>query len=182
MYHYPNASRGIKLFFIGIVLSIVAVPLTLLLIGPLVGMAGTVLQLVGLYIAAQDDKGYQTAFYASIAALVLSAIHSFVSQNSTAATLITVISGIVSLYITYQVITITCLLLQGKDSETIAKGQNVLKIYVGTTLVSLACTVLSIIPIIGALALIVSVIAALVQLVGYVLFMIFLNHAYKSLA
>lgn len=182
MYHYPNASKGIQLYFISIILSIASIPLSLILIGPLVAVASIVVQLIGLHIASRDDGGYQSAFYASLASLAVSLISFFLSQSTLAATVLGILSSVIGLYVTYTVITTTCLLLQGKDSETVAKGQTVLKIYITTTAVSVVCAVVSIIPIIGALAVVVSVISAIVSLVGYVLYMVFLNRAYQSLA
>ena len=182
MYHYPNASKGIHQYFIGIILNIASIPLTFVLIGPLVAVAALVLQLIGLHTASRDDGGYQSAFYASLAELAVRVINFSLSQNAMAATVLAILSSLISLYITYTVITTTCLLLQGKDAETIARGQTVLKIYVTTTLVSVVCAVVSVIPIIGALAVVISILSAIVSMVGYVLFMFFLNRAYQSLA
>lgn len=181
MYHYPKAARGIQLLFLSIILAIIAPPLTVLGIGAVVSVVSIVLQLVALFIAAGDDSGYRTAFYASVANLALNLLGNFVQQGSVVYTLVSTVSSIVGLYMTYKVITVTCYLLMNKAPNVAAQGQSVGKIYVVCFVINFLCNFLELVPFIGLMARLISILASLVQLVGYVLFLVFLFRASTAL-
>ena len=62
MNQYPNAAAGLRLMFIGQILTIVgALLIWVPIVGPLIGIAGTALELVGIYKAGEDDENYRGA-------------------------------------------------------------------------------------------------------------------------
>ena len=182
MQHYPKAARGIQLLFLSIVLSIIAPPLTILGIGLIVSVVSIVLQLVALFIASQDDSGYRNAFLASIVNLALNLVCSnFLQQGSTLYTAVSSVSSLIGLYMTYQVITVTVRLLLDKAPSVAAQGQGVAKLYVTCFAINFVCSFAEQAPVIGEYAHVISIFASLVQLVGYVMFLVFLFRAGRSL-
>ncbi len=181
MYHYPKAARGIQLLFLSIILAILSAPLSMLGIGSIVSVVSIVLQLVALFIAAGDDSGYRSALYASVANLVLNLLCNFVQQDSVVYKLVSNVSSIVALYMTYQVITITCYLLMEKAPNVASQGQTVAKIYVMCFVITFICRFLELVPFIGLMARLIYILASLVELVGYVLFLVFLFRASTAL-
>ena len=69
MNRYPNAAGGLRLMFIGQILMIAGILLSLIpLVGSLLIVAGSAAELAGIYKAGADDENYRGA-------LILSLIH-----------------------------------------------------------------------------------------------------------
>ena len=176
----PNAAKGLKWMFIAEILAIVSIPLVFILIGGLTALAATVLNLVGLYTATHDDAGYFPALYAAVADLVLGVIGNALKQG-VLRSLLSVISTVLGLFIVYQVVTTTRNLMAGRDPALEQRGNTVIKVYFGCTVISVVCAVLAIIPILNIIALAVGAVSEIVMVVGYVFYLMFLYGASKAL-
>ena len=177
---YPNASGGLKLMFTGEILTIVGVVLTVILIGPILMLIGGIMSLVGLYRARQDDEGYNTAFILSIVNIVLDFAGVFF--EGIGASLISIISSIISLAIMYYVCTTTSNLLHSVGEETVAaRGRTVWNINIVCTIVSVLLSILAYVPLLSVLTTIGAVIIVIAELVGYILYLMFLRGSYKAL-
>lgn len=180
--HYRRAAEGLRLVFIGQLLILVGLVLIWVpLLGSLLAIAGMVAEIVGLYQAGDDDKGYHTAMIFVIIGLVVNLLSGFITW-SIVGSLLGAVGELMSLMGTIQVCTTTSLLLHAAGNEQLSRrGNTVMKLYVACTLVSVMCGVLSVVPIIGALAKLVNLVSDIVQAVGYVLFLLFLYNSSKAL-
>ncbi len=176
----PNAAKGLKWMFIAEILAIVSIPLVFILIGGLTALAATVLNLVGLYTATHDDAGYFPALYAEIASLVISVL-SNAFHNGILTAVLSVVAEVLGLFIVYQVITTTLNLLGSRNGTLEQRGNTVIKVYFGCTVISVVCAVLAIIPILNIIALAVGAVSEIVMVVGYVFYLMFLYGASKAL-
>lgn len=183
MYQYPNAANGLKLMFIGQILAIVGVLLIWVpLVGSLIVIAGGVVEILGLYKASGDDESYRTALMFIAISVVVNLIAGFL-EPGILTSLLSVVATILSLLAVIQVCTTTSNLLHSVGNEALSqRGSTVIKLYVVCTVVSLACSVLGVIPIVNIVAGLVSIVAAIAQLVGYVLYLMFLYSSSKALA
>lgn len=180
MESYPSAAKGLKMIVIAHVLMIVALPLSIILIGGMIGLAGEIFYLVGPYTASHDDKNYLIALYAAIALMVVSVAGTLV-DGSILALLLSLVNSLLGLFIVYQVCTTTCNLLTGRNDTLIARGKLVITIYLACTVVNMICSVLLFIPFVDIVATVVTVITTVAMLAGYVIYMIFLYGAAKAL-
>ena len=178
----PNAARGLKWLFIAQILTLISAPLMAIAIGGLTALAATVLNLVGLYTATHDDAGYFPALYAAVADLVLGVIGNALGEGiPLLRSLLSVISTVLGLFIVYQVVTTTRNLMAGRDPALEQRGNTVIKVYFGCTVISVVCAVLAIIPILNIIALAVGAVSEIVMVVGYVFYLMFLYGASKAL-
>ncbi len=178
MKSYPMASDGLKLMFYGEIVTIIGSVLSLVpIVGVILRILGPVLAAYGLFKAAGDDEGYRTAFYLTIAQVVVNLISAFF-KSGIVKSLLSIVSTIIGLAIVYYVCTTTANLLHavGQEQQS-AKGRTVWLIYLICALVSVVVQILAIIPILNILAAAIGIIMLIVQLVGYILYLIFL---YKS--
>ncbi len=183
MDRYPNASEGLKLLFYAQILIIVGTLLSLVpIVGSLIVLTGGILDLVGLHRAGQDDEGYRTAFMLSIASIVVNLLNGFADSESFLASLLSVVSSLVSLGIIYFVCITTSNLLHSVGKEALSqRGITVWKINLVCTAVGVALTLLIFIPVLNILAAIGAIAVAIAEIVGYVLYMMFLSNSYKTL-
>jgi hypothetical protein len=181
--NYPNASQGLKLVFYGEIVMIIGLLLVWVpLVGSLIIIVGGILDIVGLNKAMADDNGYQTALILSVVNIVVSAVSNF-AGDGVVGSLMSLVSTVVSLGVTYYVVTTTCNLLHSVGAADIeAKGKTVWTINLVCAVVSVVLDVLMLVPIIQILAAVGAFIVAIVTLVGYVLYLLFLNKAYPALA
>lgn len=182
MNQYPNAAAGLRLMFIGQILTIVG---TLLIWVPLVGsliiIAGTVAELAGIYKAGADDENYRGALVFAAAALVVNIISGFVGEGILSS-LLSVVSTVLNVLVVYTVCNTTSNLLHSVGNETLAqRGQTVIKIYMICAVVVVVCQILAVVPILNIIAALVVIVAAIVQVVGYVMYLLFLNGSSKAL-
>lgn len=183
MYQYPNAANGMKLMFIGQILTIVGTLLIWIpLVGSLIVIAGFVVEIVGLYKASSDDETYRTALMFMAIGVVVNLIAGFLEEGILTS-LLDVVVAVLSLLAVVQVCTTTSNLLHSVNNDALAqRGSTVIKLYVVCTVVSIVCDVLGVIPIVNVVAGLVSVVAAIAQLVGYILYLMFLYSGSKALA
>lgn len=168
MTDYMLAGKGLNRMFIGEILCILVI---IPMIGGILALVGYVVALVGLYTASKADEGYRTAFFLTIATLILQFIP-----------ILSVLGSIFSIITTYLVCTTTARLLTEKgDTDTAARGLFVWKLYAACLVVSLVCTLLLLIPIINVMAVLVNVVVAIATFVGGILYLIFLYRASDSL-
>ena len=183
MKSYPMASDGLKLMFYGEIVTIIGSVLSLVpIVGVILRIVGPVLAAYGLFKAAGDDEGYRTAFYLTIAQVVVNLISAFFKNGGIVKSLLSIVSTIVGLAIVYYVCTTTANLLHavGQEQQS-AKGRTVWLIYLICALVSVVVQILAIIPILNILAAAIGVIMLIAQLVGYILYLIFLYKSGKAL-
>jgi hypothetical protein len=181
--NYPNASQGLKLVFYGEIVMIIGLLLIWVpLVGSLIIIVGGVLDIVGLYKAMPDDNGYQTALTLSIVIVVVNVISNFAGDGALG-TILSILSTVANLGVTYYVVNTTCNLLHSVGAADIeAKGKTVWTINLVCAVVNVVLDVLILVPIIQILAAVCAFIMAIVALVGYVLYLLFLNKAYPALA
>ncbi|MDE6280293.1 MAG: hypothetical protein K2M15_00620 [Oscillospiraceae bacterium] len=200
---YPNAASGLKLMFWGQILSIVGALVTGLgaglavadvmtggnggvgvvaILGLLVVIAASVLNILGLYKAGDDDAAYRSALMFAIASLVVSVLSTFLSGIPFVPTLLSIASTVLNFLVVNTVCVTTGNLLHSKGADGLAdRGATVAKIYFICAVISVVCTVLGIIPIINILSGLVSAISSIVSLVGYIIYLTFLNGSSNSL-
>lgn len=181
--NYPNAANGLKLVFYAEILAVIG---GILMILPTVGsvflLVSGLLALVGLNRAGADEEGYRTAFMLSIVSVVVSAVSMFTRADSFMGSLVSIVSGIVSLIIIYFVCTTTSKLLRTVGREALyQRGHTVWTINLACTVLGVVLSMLMFIPILNVLAAFAGVIVGIVKLVGYVLYLMFLYGSYKAL-
>jgi hypothetical protein len=181
--NYPNASQGLKLVFYGQIVMIIGLVLWLVpLVGSLLIIVGGILDIVGLSKAAEYNSGYQTALILVIVNIVVSVVSKF-AGDGVVGTLVSIVSTVVSLGVTYYVVTTTCELLRLVGATDIeAKGKTVWNINLACAVLGVVIDVLMLVPILNILAAVGAVIVVIVCLVGYVLYLMFLYKAYPALA
>lgn len=185
--NFTLAGKGLKYLFLAQILALVAivamiVPILGWIVGVVLVIVVAVLQLVGPYTARSTHPNFQNAFYAAIAALVVSLISGFVPDEGFLAGLVSIVEEVVSFAVVYFVCTASEPLLDAKgDGELAQRAVTIWKLYAGCALVSIVCALVSWIPLLNILAAIASVVATIVQLVGYVLLIIFYYKASKFL-
>lgn len=178
---YPHAADGLRLMFIGEILSIVGIFLTLILIGPVVFLIGGIMSLVGLYRAREDDEGYNTAFRVKIAGIAVNLIGVFFSSGFIGGVL-DIAGTIISLAVLYYAVNTTANLLYSVGESKISeRGKTVWTINLICTVVSVIITVLAYVPLLNILAAAAAVVMLIVQLVGYILYLVFLYGSYRAL-
>lgn len=144
------------------------------LLGALLAIIGTIVELVGLHKAGGAEDGYRTAFTMSVVIIVLSFVGLIVP-------FVSVINSVLSMVVLYIVCNTTADLLDHYDYETAQRGRIVWKLCLGCTIVIVICAVLAFIPLINILAAIAAVVTAIVALVSSILYLIFLYRASDSL-
>ena len=180
MKSYPMAADGLKLMFYGEIISLIGIFLSLVsVVGVILCIVGPVLTAYGLFKAAGDDEGYRTAFYLTIAEVVVNLISAFFKSGGIVKSLLSIVVG---LAIVYYVCTTTANLLHavGQEQQS-AKGRTVWLIYLICALVSVVVQILAIVPILNILAAAIGIIMLIVQLVGYILYLVFLYKSGKAL-
>ena len=180
---YPNAAAGLRLMFLGQILLIADTLLVWIpLVGPLLAIAGAVIEMAGIYRAGSDDENYRGALVFAALALVLSVVAGFLDQEAFLRSLLMAAGEICNLLMVYSVCTTTSNLLHSIGQEELSqRGGTVIKIYTACTAISIVCGVLGIIPIINIAAALVNGISGLVMVAGYVMYLLFLNGSSKVL-
>lgn len=168
---YRTAGDGLMLVFVGEIICIFSF---LPLLGGILAIIGTVVELVGLHKAGTAADGYRTAFTLSVIIIVVSFVGLMVPFAG-------VIGRILSMVVLYLVCTTTADMLDGFDVDTAERGRTVWKLCLGCTLVMVVCAVLIYIPLINILVAIASVVTAIVALVSSILYLMFLYRASDSL-
>ncbi len=172
---YPNAALGLKLMFLGQILAIAGFLLFWVpLVGFLLVLACPALELAGIYKAGADDENYRGALVFAAIILALGVVEGLLKPGLLS-TLLDMGGSVLSLLLVYCVCTTTSNLLHSIGQEALSqRGNTVIKIMAGCTLVSLVCQALGFIPIINIAAALVSGIAGLVMTAGSVLYLMFL--------
>lgn len=168
---YRTIGDGLMIVFIGKIIGIFSF---LPLLGSLLAIIGTIVQLVGLYKAGRAEDGYRTAFTLSIVIIVLSFLGLVVP-------FVGIINTILSMAVLYIVCNTTANLLDHCDYVTAQRGRTVWKLCLGCTIVIVVCTVLAFIPLINILAAIAALVTAIVAFVSSILYLMFLYRASDSL-
>lgn len=182
MNRYPNAAGGLRLMFIGQILMIAGILLSLIpLVGSLLIVAGSAAELAGIYKAGADDENYRGALIFAALVLIVNLVAGFL-EAGLFRSLLEVAGEVLSLMVVFTVCNTTANLLHAVGSEELSqRGRLVIKIYAACTAVSILCRVLGLIPVINIAAALVAGIAGLVMLVGYVLYLLFLHGSSKAL-
>ena len=168
MTDYSMAGKGLNRMFIGEILCILAI---IPLIGGILALAGYIVMLVGLYTAGKADDGYRTAFFLTIASLILGFIP-----------ILSLVGSVFNIITTYLVCTTTArLLMETGATATAARGLFIWKLYAACLVVSLVCALLLFVPIINVAALLLELATAIASLVGGILYLMFLYRASDSL-
>lgn len=170
-----TVSKVLKWIFIAQILCLLSfIPV----VGSILAIIGLVLEVVALYGAGKLDRGYHTAFILTIVNIVLSVLELF-AGDGVFASLVGIVSSVISLGILYFVITTTCKHLEASGSAEVAqKGMNVWKINLICTIASVVLILLAFVPVLAALL---GIVIAIVQIVAYVLYLIFLYKGYHAL-
>lgn len=170
-----TVSKVLKWIFIAQILCLLSfIPV----VGSILAIIGLVLEVVALYGAGKLDQGYHTAFILTIVNIVLSVLELF-AGDGVFASLVGIVSSVISLGILYFVITTTCKHLEASGSAEVAqKGMNVWKINLICTIASVVLILLAFVPVLAALL---GIVIAIVQIVAYVLYLIFLYKGYHAL-
>ena len=179
---YPNAAKGLRLMFLGRILTIAAILLIWVpLLGLLLAVAATALEIAGIYTAGTDDENYKGALVFAVLSLAASLVSGFL-QPGLLTSLLDAAGVIFSLLVVFSVCSTTSNLLHGLGQEALSqRGALVVKIYAVCTAVAVVCAVLSFVPIINIAAALGSAIASLAEIAGDVMYLLFLNSSSKAL-
>ena len=177
---YGQASRGLTYLFGGQILSILVFLPT---VGWIAGIIGLVISILGFRTLSRLSQEYYNAFILEIANLILTVIYSL-TEN----TILVIVLGVITSLLTMLAVIFVCMgtgdLLRGVNDRLALHSKWISKIYLVTTIIMVACTLLSYIPLSGLViaAMVLAFVAALVQIAGAVLYLIFLWKSQKALA
>ena len=143
------------------------------------------IQLKGLKICSTEDKGYKLAFeltlgmiFAAVLGAVLNAIWPNVFAGDSENTLLKIVSMMVS----YYMITTTVRLLQEKGAEKeAAAGKTALYLIIGAYLAEAVLDLVVLFAKVSTPLAIVAIVLAIVELIGSILYLIFLGKAWPKL-
>lgn len=155
---------------------------------PFLGFAaliiGAVISLYGLYTLSKATIDYKNAFTLTLVGMVIGILANFFSGGFMGGVL-SILKNIVSFLVVYYVCTSTGHLLSGMNMAQAytqaERARTIWMLYAVCMAISIACGLLSYIPIINIMAALVSVVTAIVQLVASILYLIFLYNSQKLL-
>lgn len=175
------AGKGLQYVFWGVIALLAG---TILAFVPLVGLvllvAGMVCEIYGYMTAAKSDTGYMNAVFC-LGGNVVATILKGIMGTGVLASLLGVVSSILSLAVVYFMCQTTGRLLEADHPDLAFRAAMLWKLYLACTVVSVVCAVLGVIPLIGILAGVLGVIVSLVGMVAEILYLIFLYQAQKAL-
>ncbi len=175
------AGKGLQYVFWGVIALLVGTVLSFVpLLGTVVLIAGLACEIYGYVTAAKSDTGYMNAVFCLGGNLVATILKG-VAGVGVLASLLGVVSSILSLAVVYFMCQTTGRLLEADHPDLAVRAAMLWKLYLACTVVSVVCSVLGVIPLIGILAGILGWIVSLVALVADVLYLIFLYQAQKAL-
>lgn len=184
---FSLAGKGMWLLFLSVILTLAAVVVAIVpIIGwvaaPIMVLVALVMQFYAPYSAHTAHANFQNAFYVAIVALVLGIISVFVPEEGVLAGLVSILSEILSFLFTYFVCTAAGELLAEKgDVEQAHRAELIWKLVAGCCVVSILCTLIGWVPVLGAIVGVAGVIASLVSFVASILEVIFYYKAANSL-
>lgn len=184
---FSLAGKGMWLLFLSVILTLAAVVVVIVpIIGwvaaPIMVLVALVMQFYAPYSARTAHANFQNAFYVAIVALVLGIISVFVPEEGVLAGLVSILSEILSFLFTYFVCTAAGELLAEKgDVEQARRAELIWKLVAGCCVVSILCTLIGWVPVLGAIVGVAGVIASLVSFVASILEVIFYYKAANSL-
>ncbi len=190
---YPNAANGLqKMFYAQIVVIIGAVLAIIPFIGGILGiicsLAGMVLQLWGLNMAANDDNGYKNAFTLTIVNMVVNLLSSVLSSVPFLSSLLDFASSVLSLIILYLVLQTSAKLLNNAGHSDVANmGKAVWILNVVSLVASLVMLIMALFALLGldvvvaVLTGIVGFLAGIISIVAGIMYIVFLYKASKAL-
>lgn len=181
MQDLQEAKSGLKKIFIAQIGAIACVLLALIpVIGLVAGLAAWVfiiLNILGLYQAGKDIEGCKTAFMLTIAYLVVSVLKTFLSTG-VLGMILSLAYTVLNLAIIYFVCTSVAEVMKKNGADKVAQlGHTVWLINLICCIVTVAITILALIPVLNIIAGIASILVTIANLVGIVLYILFL---YKS--
>lgn len=175
------AGKGLYYVFWGVIALLAG---TILAFVPLMGLvlllAGIACQIYGYVIAAKSDTGYMNAVFClagNLAAVFLKGI----IGTGLLASLLGVVSSILSLAVVYFMCQTTGRLLEADHPDLAVRAVMLWKLYLACTVVDVVCSVLGVIPLIDILAGVLGWVVSLAAVVADVLYLIFLYQAQKAL-
>ncbi len=184
--NYAVAGKGLKLMFVGTIVGIAAVVLTIIpflgvLGGGIAAIAGGLISLYGLYVAMGAQENYKNAMYMQLASIVVSILGSIFVEGLLGG-IVDILSAVVSFLITYFVCTASHILLSDKgDSVQADRATLIIKLYAVCTLVNVVGILVSWIPVLNMIAGVIVALTSIVALVASVLLIIFYYKASQSL-
>lgn len=196
MMSYPNAAAGLKTLYQAKLVGLISIVLVIVPIVQIFAIAAMLiagfLALVGLAQCRKDDKGYRTAFNMVIAGLVTDLATSLISAYAgtegfagICGNILSIATNVLSLASLYFVCITTNRLLKeaGAAGNLIDRGVVVWKLNVVWAVILLVCYLLRMIPgdIVTIIAGYLAIFAVIAQIVGTVLYILYLNNAYRAL-
>ena len=145
------------------------------------GIIFLVISLIGMNIAGKEIAGCKTAFHFSIANLVGSIVAAMVTNGFLSA-VISIVNDVLALFVIYYVCTSVAEVMNQVGAADISnKGLTVWKINLVCYIILIVTNIVAAIPVINIVAAVVSIITSIVSIVADIIYMIFLNQAYKAL-
>lgn len=171
------AGKGLYFLFIGEIASLLFfIPL----IGTVAGAAGALISLYGFYILSRVSGEYHTAFVLTVVNIVLRIISGFTPDGIFQSGLL-IICELLGLGVVYFVCNATAQFLTGTEPKLTARSQLIWKLYAMCTVVSVFCSLLSVIPVLNILSFAVSAVISAVQLIAGILYLTFLWSSQNAL-
>lgn len=175
------AGKGLQYVFWGAIALLAGTVLSFVpLLRTVVLIAGIVCEIYGYMTAAKSDTGYMNAVFCLGGQLVAVFLQGIMGKG-VLASLLGVISSILSLAVVYFMCQTTGRLLEADHPDLAFRAAMLWKLYLACTVVSVVCAVLGVIPLIGILAGLLGWVVSLVALVAIVLYLIFLYQAQEAL-
>lgn len=185
MEKFVNAGPGLRKMFIAALGSVICSVVSIIPVIGMIASIGTlvfaILSMVGLYQTGKDIQKCMTAFYVTIANIVVSIIKVFLSLTIFGS-ILSIVGTVLSLLVTYLVCTsVADVMNQVGAAATAQKGHTVWMINLVCSIVSIVISILALIPVLNLIAAFTSIIIVIVSLVATIMYMLFLNDSAKAL-
>lgn len=183
MNEYRAAGDGLHTMYVGEIVQLVSLAVTFIIpfLGVIGVLIGGIVVLVGLNKAGEAHSGFQTALMLSVVGIVLSLLKSLTGNSAGAASVLGIISGIISCFETYYICTASGSLLKDMGEHTLAEqAEQLWKMVAGCEAVAIGCSLVIWIPVLNILAVFALVITFVVSIVMYFLRIGFYNSASKA--
>ena len=185
------AGKGLKLLFIGQILSVISNFMAEGLLSGLVSLTSVIVALVGLNMAAPAHPKFRTAFRLNIVMIVLLVVTAILSVlpkaglslGLTALLLaVAILAVALGVWSVYLICTAAGELLTANGYATLsAKGVTVWKLFLVCSVTMVVFMVLLVVPFVQIIAAFLVLGTAVAMLVGAILYMVFLYNAYHAL-
>lgn len=180
--NYPVVGEALKRIFFAEILAVIASIFSSTgLVSMMISLVGLAFSLTALGRLASLHPSYKNAFQFTVATILISIIHAFVSKHILIQGLLSIVSAALSVLIVYSICNATAFYLTEKGAAALAAKANVWKLYAALSLAFVICTFLLFIPILNVMAMVIMLLAGIILVAASILYLVFLYQSYKTL-